>query len=1347
MFRFFRIMSFCLLGLTLVFVRQGACAAPNSGSPAARATPITIVCMNDNEPLSFTSKAGEPAGLMVDLWRLWGEKLGRPVKIIMADWQESLDILREGRADIHFSMYITPDRARWAKFGPTVSPGMGGVLLAANADSKIVDVSQLDGAVIAVLEGSLQEEYLREHYPNIRLLVVKNGNEMFLSVVRGQAVGLASNFPSAYGVIDKMGLNSSFMPQAIPLFVRNLHPAVLRSRDDLVQLLDDGLGRISRAEMVALEERWIRNPAHRVWGNVSRPLTLTPDERSWLAGHQSVRVAIEDHWHPIEFIDNEGSFNGLGLNLLQLAGRYLNISMQPVAASVLNDTGSTHQADIEPFLEGTPPDGGPWLFTRPFMQLPLAVVTQDTARMVTTTADLAGKSVAVHDHAGLADYLHTQLPHSKIVNVPSQDIGFAAVQSGQVDALVGLALSVEYAVVNKNLRDLRVGVLPQLQYPVRIAVRSDWPIFVDILNKALDNIPHDQLAAVMNRWANLRIERSTDWTLVARIGSVVALFLGSLLAVILVWNRKLAHESAERQKALEEAKANAEALWQRKQQLRSIVDNLPSLMMLKDADARYIMANKFFETFTGNLEDDVVGKRISDLLPPELAKSGIEQDNLVLATRKVHRIEEIRYDAAGEQHTLEVVRVPLFQPDGSVCGLVYMGTDITERRAAEQALRRAQMEMYQIFNAAGSAMRVIDCNLVVKEVNKTFESCFGYSREEMIGHWCGEHASSDMCDSDCVGKRILEGETRATSRQQRLRKDGSVVYCDMVATPFLSPDGELLGIIEDCRDITDLVESQQAAEQASKAKSEFLANMSHEIRTPMNAVVGLTHLTLRTKLTATQRNYLKNIDSSAKSLLRIIDDILDFSKIEAGRMDMERMDFNLEEVLLGLSSLDTAKPGGRNIELLLRIDREVPLFFIGDPLRLGQVLINLVGNAIKFTPMGEVVVRVALQEQKDQKACLRFTVSDTGIGMGQDQLDRLFQEFTQGDSSTTRRFGGTGLGLSISKRIVEMMDGEIGAESEIGKGSTFAFTVNLDMQESQVRKTPLTIRNLHERRVLVVDDSFSSREILRQELEDMDLRAGTADCGDAALEELVRAAESGDPYDLVLMDWKMPGNNGIQVVRLLRGCRELPYIPTVIMVTAYGREEIMEEAQAEGINHFLIKPVSPSLLQNAIMDVFGQRAAEEDASGLPQELRIPSRFNGSRVLLAEDNEVNQLVAKELLESSGFSVDIADSGQVALSMAEQEEYVLVFMDIHMPEMDGIEAATRLRANGRYDHTPIIALTADSMVGDKEKSLAAGMNDHLPKPIDPYRLVEVATQWLVWREERVKQPQSGAHTASV
>ncbi len=990
MVKFYRAVS-CFL-LLLVLAPAGSQCAP--GSSSLSSAPITVVCMKDNEPLSFVSKTGEPVGLMIDLWRLWGEKVGRPVRFIMGDWQDSLDALRSGRADIHFSMYITPDRARWAKFGPAIAPGMGGLLLSASAGQKIADPSQLGDATIAVLEGSLQEDYLREHFPKVHLMVVRNGTEMFMAVANGLADGISSNFPSAFGTIDRLGLNSFFMPQVMPLFTRNLHPAVLRDRDDLARMMDEGLARISRAEMVALEERWIRNPAHRVWGNMPRPLLLTPEEREWLAGHQTLRVAMQDDWHPIEFLDNEGTYSGIGMNLMQVVGRYLNIAVQPVSANVLKETAVPRRADVEPFLDGTPADNSQWLFTMPFLQLPLAVVTLDSERMVTTPGDLAGKKVAVHDHAGLAEYLRAQLPQSEILIVPGLLEGLSAVQDGQVDAMAGIALSVEYAVINRNLRDLRVGLLPQLQYAARVAVRSDWPQLVEILNKTLDNIPHDQTAAIINRWANLRIERAMNWTLVLQIGGVAALFLGSLLAVILIWNRKLAHESSERQKALEAARASAAALWQRKQQLRSIVDNLPSLMMLKDSQARYLMVNKYFETFIGTTESHVMGKDITDLLPPEIAETGMQRDKTVIETGKVHKTEEVLYDAAGERHVLDVVRVPLFEPDGSVYGMVYMGTDVTERRAAEQALRQAQMEMSQIFNAAGSAMRVIDRDLRVREVNDTYVTCFGYSREEMVGHWCGEYPSGEICGSDCVGKRILNGEPRAAVRQLRRKKDGGWVHCDMVATPFLSPDGELLGIIEDCRDITDLMESQQAAERASKAKSEFLANMSHEIRTPMNAVVGLTHLTLRTPLTATQRNYLKNIDSSAKSLLRIIDDILDFSKIEAGRMEMEYLDFNLEEVLLGLSSLDTTKSSGRNIELLLRIDRDVPLFFKGDSLRLGQVLINLVGNAIKFTPAGEVVVRVGLEEQKEQKARLCFTVADTGIGMRQEQLDRLFQEFT-----------------------------------------------------------------------------------------------------------------------------------------------------------------------------------------------------------------------------------------------------------------------------------------------------------------------------------------------------------------
>lgn len=429
-------MAVCLLLSSLAFASPSfrALAANASATPS----PITVACMLENEPLSFMSKTGEPAGLMIDLWRLWGEKEGRPIKFFMGNWQDTLNALKSGRADIHFSMYITPERARWAKFGPAISPGMGGLLLSAAAGEHITDPSQVGSATIAVLEGSLQEEYLREHLPKIRLLVVKNGTEMFMAVVKGKAAGLSSNFPSAYGTIDRLGLNSVFMPLAMPLFMRNLHPAVLRNRDDLARLMDEGLSRITRAEMMTLEERWIRNPAHRVWSNMPRPLLFTPEERSWLAHHTTLRVAMEDSWHPVEFVDSNGLHNGVGMNIMQLIGRYANVSIQPVSANRLKEKDKNRTVDVVPFLEGTPSKDGPWLLTNPFLQLPLAVVTSDTKRLVTTAADLRGQTVVVHDHAGLAEYLRVHMPNANIITVDGLSDGLAAVQSGKADAMVDL---------------------------------------------------------------------------------------------------------------------------------------------------------------------------------------------------------------------------------------------------------------------------------------------------------------------------------------------------------------------------------------------------------------------------------------------------------------------------------------------------------------------------------------------------------------------------------------------------------------------------------------------------------------------------------------------------------------------------------------------------------------------------------------------------------------------------------------------------------------------------------------------------------------------------------------------
>ena len=788
---------------------------------------------------------------------------------------------------------------------------------------------------------------------------------------------------------------------------------------------------------------------------------------------------------------------------------------------------------------------------------------------------------------------------------------------------------------------------------------------------------------------------------------------------------------------MEALRASEEALLKLSGQLRNIVDNLPSIVLLKDLRGHYTMVNRAFESFTGWKEESVIGRTDAEIFGDATERNSRELDKRLLRDREIYHSEEMFPNVGGERRILDVVRVPLADVSGKNYAVLYMATDVTERRTAERELRRTQGELRQIFNAAGTAMRVMDKDMNVLEVNEAYERYYGFKREELVGRWCGRHPDGSECGLDaCVGRRVLEGAPSASAKLSRVTRDGRVMHCLLTATPFRSPEGELLGFIEDYSDITELMESQIAAEEArslaeqsSKAKSEFLANMSHEIRTPMNAVLGLAHLALRTSLNAIQRGYLENIERSGKNLLRIINDILDFSKIEAGRLDMEKLTFNPEEVLMNLSSLDVSKSGDKNIELLLYIDKKVPRACVGDPLRLSQVLINLVGNAVKFTPEGEVVVRVELERLEERQVTLRFSVRDSGIGMSREQMAKLFQAFTQADSSTTRRFGGTGLGLAISKRIVEMMGGKIEVDSELGKGSTFFFTVTLGLPDKGDHLGLVSPEKLQGLRVLLVDDSPSSREILWQCVKDLGLVPEQVCKGGDALPEVLRAQRKGRPYDLILLDWRMSDMSGIDVMRELHACDELAVVPPVIMITAYGREEVMDMARGVGISHFLTKPVSPSVLLLAVRDVFEHPGGVKEESVItPEPAVVPPELEGKRVLLAEDNEINQMVATEMLENLGLKVDIANNGKEAVDMAHKTAYDAVFMDVHMPEMDGMEAASRLRAEERFAAMPIIALTAADMKGDRERSIASGMNDHLSKPIDPQRLMAVALKWM-------------------
>jgi PAS domain S-box-containing protein len=651
-----------------------------------------------------------------------------------------------------------------------------------------------------------------------------------------------------------------------------------------------------------------------------------------------------------------------------------------------------------------------------------------------------------------------------------------------------------------------------------------------------------------------------------------------------------------------------------------------------------------------------------------------------------------------------------------------------ERRAAARAIGESEARFRGMVETSPDLIWETDANGVFTYVSPRAESLLGRSPQQVLGTSLCQFIppDGDTCDGD-----IKTWETQCVDAGVGDKE------LEISCVPMFDASGNCSGRRGVARDITERKNSQrqldaakQEAEQANRAKSEFLARMSHEIRTPLNAVIGMSHLALKTDLTPKQEDYVNKIRVSADTLLGIINDILDYSKIEAGRFVIEHIPFDLDAVLGNV--VDIMGPGAeeKQLEFLLSISNDVPSGVMGDPLRLGQVLLNLVGNAVKFTDTGEVILEVRHLETTARGARLRFAVRDTGIGLSPDQRDNLFKPFSQADGSISRRFGGTGLGLSISRRLVELMGGVLDVESVHGLGSEFFFILDLPLSPSVKSYCRENVEAMAGMGVLVVDDNATSRQILSDDLLSMRFTVTTAESGEKALDLLHRKDHN---IRVVLLDWKMPGMDGTTCAKHILAMNP-DRRPVIIMVTAFGREEVRREAENIGVDGFLLKPVGRSVLLNTIAAAIGLapdteacrlRRADTAEDGIAR-LR-PAR--GTRVLLVEDNEINQQVARELLEGAGLVVAIASDGAQALAMLETTSYAAVLMDIQMPVMDGLEATRRIRADSRHNDLPIIAMTAHAMDQDRRKSLEAGMNDHVGKPIDPRELYATLARWLL------------------
>lgn len=623
--------------------------------------------------------------------------------------------------------------------------------------------------------------------------------------------------------------------------------------------------------------------------------------------------------------------------------------------------------------------------------------------------------------------------------------------------------------------------------------------------------------------------------------------------------------------------------------------------------------------------------------------------------------------------------------------------------------------------------------------NRAYVQAFDIHTEDFIGK-----TVLDLEFLPMLERERLHADTEAALRgAQSVHREMAMPYADGLVHHtmfwlhgFNRPDGSAGGVIGTFVDVSDrqraeveLRRAKELAEETAALKSRFLANMSHEIRTPLNAIIGMSHLALKSGLDARQSGYVVRMQQAGQHLLGVINDILDFSKIEAGKLVVERSPFALDRMLEGVADVVGFKAAAKGLELVLDVAPDVPQHLVGDALRLGQILINFANNAVKFTEQGEIHLLVRLERDEGARVLLRFEVRDTGIGIAPQQMQRLFQSFEQADSSTTRRYGGTGLGLAISKSLAELMGGEVGVRSEPGQGSAFWIIVPL------VRGEPLPRALLRSDwrgcRVLVVDDNHTAAQVLVDMLQTMGLQATQVHSGVQALQALRDAVAEQRPYGLLLLDWHMPGMDGIELARRIRGLG-LAHIPQMLMVTAHGRDEVMDAARSEGIDNVLVKPVSASVLFDTLMQPLAQAW---DVHPLPRSASgaAPAVLRGAVVLLVEDNELNQIVAQELLRDAGMHVDVASNGQEAIACIDRRRYDVVLMDMQMPVMDGETATRQLRADPRHAGLPIIAMTANAMQADRERCFAAGMNDHVPKPIDPEVLWATLVRWLSPRPE--------------